>query len=787
MPVPSGYALDDNSADTGVKLPAGYKLDQPEDRSVAAQAQQRLSARGLTAADVKAGKGVTPSNFSTLGELQNPANFPTTGQVLAAAGKHAAGAVTSMLPRAPKDAIEAITSLDPTGSVRSTVDAVRSLPSTYHEELKRGNTPLSAGIRSATSLVPGGSTLTGLTAPASAAAHGRPVSKAENLAAAGGVGDIGGTVAIGATLHKAASSRSPAAPAALPDVWSGPEPSGSMPVYGEPSTTPPSILARGAEYAIREAANKIPFLGTHVGDALKGSIARSNAAPPMLGEMDLSRPAAFGAANVEPIRPRAPGPEFDARNPVMESGAGGPVIVDPNSAMPVQRVSASGTDFNMQPSPARAPAQAGTGTQPAALAEGSAPVNTPEQINLAKHWLEEVMAAGSPPDLMNTPRLASEPVYGYAPVQPLIQPRTIGPEYNPRTGEDFGTRAVGPRDGPSSSFIREPPTDLPDASANPPAGRFISRKNIPLVGDSPSSSIGVSPRVAYLNSQMSSSTPAPMPTASPAAPAPAPSSNVRRSRPGQPLEFPAPGSRDENDALFMQRTSEDGKPLQFPVPVNPSTLLPDHFVNARNVRYGGPLADYQVQGEPKSTHKAGEIDANGTHGLYGGRFEQADKSETPNTVLIPASDANNPQAYAHEVSHAIYDKDLTPAQRQAFGAKVSAAFDAVNAQQASSSVPLVVAESAREVRNGSAKERNDAIVEVFGQLGAQYLLNPSAFQAKYPDWYGMFKQFYNGREYIQGARSNEAGSGEQLGSGQAMGGAQLQLQQRSSHLKQVNP
>lgn len=207
--------LDDNGDPIGAPSSApaltylddqGNPSDPTKPVSVAEQARRRLKARGLTPEDVKSGQGVTPNDFSTMGELQNPANFPTTKEVLSSVGEHALGAVKQLVPHMPTSAADAaFSAVDPSGTIRGTVDAIRGVPDAYRSEVQRGNNPVVAGMRAAATLAPGGSTLNALTEPVEAVAHGRPVSKQENVDAAGGVGDIAGQAAIIATAHKIAT------------------------------------------------------------------------------------------------------------------------------------------------------------------------------------------------------------------------------------------------------------------------------------------------------------------------------------------------------------------------------------------------------------------------------------------------------------------------------------------------------------------------------------------------------------------------------------------------------
>jgi len=209
---------------------------------------------------------------------------------------------------------------------------------------------------------------------------------------------------------------------------------------------------------------------------------------------------------------------------------------------------------------------------------------------------------------------------------------------------------------------------------------------------------------------------------------------------GDQIEFPVRG-RDENDGLFMKRTDASGKLLRFPVPARLSDFLPAQFKHARAVLYGAPLS-----GEIQSgSHATKDV-----QGAYGRPFGTQQDS---NTVLIARNATDEPGVTAHEVNHAIYLHDLTPEQRQTFDAKVTDALrPAIEAIRAGKPVPAHTFDGVpKAVQLYGWEYRNsprNAFNESFAELGAQYMLNPTAFKAKYPDWYAMIKSFYGGKEYI---------------------------------------
>lgn len=217
-------------------------------------------------------------------------------------------------------------------------------------------------------------------------------------------------------------------------------------------------------------------------------------------------------------------------------------------------------------------------------------------------------------------------------------------------------------------------------------------------------------------------------------------------RPGSAIEFPAKGDRDENDSVFMQRTDASGKSLQFPMPIPASRLLPPQFKNAQAVQWGAPLP--------------GVLDPE-THGLYGLDFEKGKLSgtgtspttsgqgDTANSILIARSGTDEPGTYAHEVNHAVYQKDLPPEQKRQFQQTV---VDAINAGAKDKTALATIPKAVIAYANAYPNDHDRAFNEMFAELGAQYMLNPTAFKSTYPGWYGMFKQFYGGREYIQAKR-----------------------------------
>lgn len=224
-------------------------------------------------------------------------------------------------------------------------------------------------------------------------------------------------------------------------------------------------------------------------------------------------------------------------------------------------------------------------------------------------------------------------------------------------------------------------------------------------------------------------------------------------------EFRALGGYDENDSMLMRREDANGNELEFPVPVPPSRLLPPQFKNARNVMWGSPVSG----SFPERSTALGKFgqDFNNPSVVHG-------PGDFANTAQISKSGTEEPTAYAHETYHAVYERDLTPAQKQQFQAAARTAWTTMhnalvkdyNAQTTGGArTPVTTAQDAAAKKIPQdvleyVKGPNDELGmhEAFAELGAQYMANPSAFRSKYPDWYGMMKEIHGGREYIH-ARS----------------------------------
>lgn len=244
-----------------------------------------------------------------------------------------------------------------------------------------------------------------------------------------------------------------------------------------------------------------------------------------------------------------------------------------------------------------------------------------------------------------------------------------------------------------------------------------------------------------------------MPSAVPAQPvAPAPATTTfQRGR--EDSEWPKnPNSLDENDSLFVTRKDANGKPLKYPVANFEFTKqLPARFKNARSVTWANPAKG--PGGALLPTER----------GAYGLEFDPAKakgQKATANTILISRAANDMPGTWAHEIGHAIYTKDLAPAERSEFDAMVDNTIRAFiaesqrvpagptkNAQlkKLAEKYPKAVIVNFSLYHSEPARVRNEA----FAELNSHYLANPTAFKATYPAYYNEFKKIYGGKEYIR--------------------------------------
>lgn len=215
-------------------------------------------------------------------------------------------------------------------------------------------------------------------------------------------------------------------------------------------------------------------------------------------------------------------------------------------------------------------------------------------------------------------------------------------------------------------------------------------------------------------------------------------------------------------------------------------LFPPHFNAARSVVGASPIdnvirdsagdpvpsgSGMTVQGlygEPLPTPRIGVLDAHGRVPEPGGRG---------GANTIQTTREAGPSELAHEYGHAIRERDLPPQQVKRFDSfyesRVKAWRDAYTAQAypPEGSPPL---SPRAEQRLHDAQERLEEHIpeavlryeraaldnpssidiepsrEAFAQLNADYIVSPQQFKAKYPEWYGVMRALYRGREYVGG-------------------------------------
>jgi len=214
-------------------------------------------------------------------------------------------------------------------------------------------------------------------------------------------------------------------------------------------------------------------------------------------------------------------------------------------------------------------------------------------------------------------------------------------------------------------------------------------------------------------------------------------------------------THDENDALFVRRFDRNGAPLpSAQIVAMPSDVLPKHFKNARSIAWGSPITG-RIDGAP---------DAFGAYGLaFGTKERDAQRRDSrrmtsagvratnENTAELSRFVGTDPGTAAHEVNHAVWEKDLSEPQRQAFRDLAMSQIAAASRAHGTPAFDALAAKIPQAVKayfDAFHADHEHALDESFAELGAQYILNPSAFKATYPDWYNYFKAIY-GVEYIK--------------------------------------
>jgi hypothetical protein len=201
-------------------------------------------------------------------------------------------------------------------------------------------------------------------------------------------------------------------------------------------------------------------------------------------------------------------------------------------------------------------------------------------------------------------------------------------------------------------------------------------------------------------------------------------------------EWPtAPTARDENHDLLFNRV--------------PSDLLPEKFTHARRVRWGSPITGYlpddQLAEAAKPWSDNTPADAFVPDPVQGGRYY--------NNILIAGSHraGERPAVAAHELGHIVGTLDFTAAQRNEWIQIHQRVVQAAVADAQAAGLTSWETPAGKAILDRYPKAilmYGDRLDESFAELFGQYMANPSAFKAKYPDIYGWYhKQI--GVEYIQ--------------------------------------
>jgi hypothetical protein len=257
----------------------------------------------------------------------------------------------------------------------------------------------------------------------------------------------------------------------------------------------------------------------------------------------------------------------------------------------------------------------------------------------------------------------------------------------------------------------------------------------------------------------------------------------------QPADGEDDGSRPADaGASFLKsglaKTSEFKPENDMITRVSPDALFPSQFKSARSALASTPIddtirgSDYEpvpsgggkvlgLYGEPVPTVRNGIHDVRGNIPGPGGRGGA-------NTVQTTRE--ADPHEIAHEYAHAIRERDLTPQQVKRFESFYSSrvarwrelqqkAIDPdttdAQAQKIEDELPSVEQKLPRAVlRNEQHAQDNPQETDVapsreaFADLAADYITAPRQFKARYPDWYGLMRDVFGGREYVGGKISD---------------------------------
>lgn len=435
------------------------------------------------------------------------------------------------------------------------------------------------------------------------------------------------------------------------------------------------------------------------------------------------------------------------------NGGGTRTIRVPISDVP-PRVTGTGTDFPLEPKGIQKYFSRDAAIKAEAVGAESPPHGSPV-LRHPDDWYRPV----------------PEAAYGDAPIQPLIQPKTIGPEFDPRTP----TGAYAPRKSvplvgdrqstvPVSGFSPAPGSSIPTSAASsvPSAPSAATEAPSGLVGQSVRFSRGASRShgtvlsvrgdVARVSTnRLGASVRVPVSQLTilqKASTASSTVSTVPGAQPQPQLQLhPLSGNgpeRGENHDMFVN--------------VNPVNRLPERFVHARTALRGSPVHPGATDPDPATdptldqfssmefeSNNPGRKNIGGWSGLYGRAFEtkaRANQTEDANTILLSrAADDSWPEVMAHEEGHAAWN-DITDGEKHAW--------ETLHHKLYKLGAPLA-GENAPAAR--AASFLGDDPTETFAEVFGQYQMNPTALRAEDAQVYGYFKKLFDGREYIQPAKT----------------------------------
>lgn len=197
----------------------------------------------------------------------------------------------------------------------------------------------------------------------------------------------------------------------------------------------------------------------------------------------------------------------------------------------------------------------------------------------------------------------------------------------------------------------------------------------------------------------------------------------------------------------------------------PSALLPDRFGNAANVTWGAPLSKKIPDAE----------DAGGRYGVpFDPNAPQTPDPRDPryaalsNTILIAPEENDAPAAWAHEVGHAIEDKDLTEFERQQWRSVVDGVEASIRREVAAAGISASTPNAAEKVAAITSKYPKAIVAylpyedegvkykESLAESWGQFMANPSAFQKAYPGIFALLERV-SGVNYLGGKKNIKSG------------------------------